>query len=1039
MNLPELSVKRPVLAGVMAMLICVAGLAAFTTLPLRQLPDIDPSIVTVQTTYRGASAEVTESRVTEVIENQLSGLQGIDEIASTSRDGRSNITITFNLGRNVDEAANDVRDAVARVVGSLPPEVDAPEIAKADLDSQPIMFLNVSSKSLDSLALYDYVDRYIVDRLATIDGVAQARIFGAPRYAMRIWLDRNAMAARSVTAEDIEQALRAQNVEAPAGGLEASEKDFSVRVARDYATPEDFAKLPIRVGGQDYVVRLGDVAHVEEGADERRRYFRGNGTPQLGLGIIRQSQANDIDISKKLHEEIATISQNLPAGTEIAVAFDSTVFTARAVEEVWVTLAIAILLVALVNYLFLGSLRAAIIPSIVAPLCVLGSFLFLAVFGFSINILTLLALVLSIGLVVDDAIVVVENIQRRVDLGEPANVAALRGSRQVYFAVIATTLVLLAVFAPLLFLPGFVGRLFVELGVAIGGAVLVSAFLALSLSPMMASKLLVKAEHMGPVGRAVQAGVAASQRSYEASLHLILKRPWAMGAVILIVAGAAYGLLKLTPAELTPQEDQGRVDVNVSAPEGVGFDGMTRIMSGIEQTLMAELGKGEVTRLITVAPNFGDGRFSTGRAVVVLADWKKRKRSASEIAASLQAKLSNVTAARVVVSARSGFQRGAAGGREISVVLQGANLAEIAKRVEPVLAAARQDGRFSRVRTNYEPNSPRYVVTIDRERAASSGISVDQVGRTLETMFGSRRVTTYLRNGLEYDVLMQADLESRRSADDLSDVYLRARNGELTPLASLVSLRLEGDNADRRRLNRLSALTLTANFDQGTTIDDATQFFSRELKAKAPEIVYRWTGEAKDRQEAGSAILVAFLVALLVVFLVLAAQFESLIHPAIIMMTVPLAIGGGLFGLYVTGQSLNIYSQIGLIILVGIAAKNGILIVEFANQLRDQGKSVAEAAIDASSLRLRPIVMTSMTAAIGALPLVFGHGAGSEARVAIGITIFFGVVFATLLTLFVIPVLYAAFARFTRSPEWTAKQIDAYEAQEKLAQTSAAE
>ncbi len=1047
MNLSEISVKRPVLAAVLALLVCVAGVAAYFTLPLRQLPDIDPSIVTVQTGYRGASAETVETRITEVIENQLSGLQGVDEISSTSRDGRSSITISFRLGRPVDEAANDVRDAVARVAGALPPEADPPEVAKADLDSQPIMFINVASTTLEPLALNDYVERYVIDRLATIDGVAQARIFGAPRFSMRIWLDREAMAARQVTVEDIESALRAQNVEAPAGGLESTQKDYSVRLARNYSSPEDFRRLPIRAAGGGsaggdagaYVVRLGDVARVEEGADERRRYFRGNGAPQLGIGIVRQSQANDLDIAKGVREEIARIQETLPPGTEILTAFDGTVFTARAVEEVWVTMLIAVLLVALVNYFFLGALRAAFIPSIVAPICVLGAFIFLAIFGFSINILTLLALVLSIGLVVDDAIVVVENIQRRIDLGEPRAVAALRGAKQVYFAVIATTAVLLAVFAPLLFLPGFIGRLFVELGVAIGGAVLVSAFLALSLGPMLGSKMLAPARRAGPVARGVDAAVQAARKSYETSLELALRAPLVSGAAIIVLGFGAYLLLNSVKSELTPTEDQGRVDVSVSAPEGVGYDSMTKIMATLEQKLIPKIGKGEIARVITVSPGFGDSRFSSGRAVVVLTDWSKRKRSASEVATSLQQELSGVTAARIVVTARGGFQRGGGAAGELNVALKGADLKAIAARIEPVMTAFRSDPRFSRARTNYEPNSPRYVVDIDRERAASLGVSVDQIGRALETMLGSRRATTYLREGLEYDVLLQASLDDRRGVSDLNNVYVRAGSGKLAPLSALARVRIEGDSADRRRVDRLRTMTFAVNFGPGVTIDDATALFAAQITQHAPEIVYEWAGEAKDRNEAGSAILWAFLLALLIVFLVLAAQFESFIHPLVIMATVPLAISGGLFGLYMSGLSLNLYSQIGLIILVGIAAKNGILIVEFANQLRDEGRGIREAVIEAASLRLRPIVMTSMTTAIGALPLIFSHGAGSEARVAIGVTIFSGVVFATILTLFAIPALYSVMARFTRSPDWTSRQIDAYEASEKTAKAAPAE
>lgn len=1041
MTLPELSVKRPVLAAVMSLIIVVIGFGAFFSLPLRELPDIDQPVVSVSTAYRGASAEVVETRVTEVIENQLSGLEGIDRIESSSRDGRSNITITFQLDRNLDDAANDVRDAVARVAGALPVEADPPQVEKADSSAVPIMFINVSSTQFSPLELNDYVDRYVIDRLSTIDGVARAQVFGAPRYSMRIWLDREAMAARGVTVDDVEAALRRQNVEMPAGSLESASVDFTVRADRTYRSPEDFARLPLFAPGAQgagYAVRLGDVARVEEGPDERRRFFRGNGVPQLGMGIVRQSRANDILIADQVYQRLDEIRVTLPEHMSILIAFDGTVFTRGAIEEVWVTLIVAIGLVALVNYIFLGTWRAALMPSIVAPICVLGAFIALAPFGFSINLLTLLAIVLAIGLVVDDAIVVTENMQRRVELGEPRMVAAMRGGNQVYFAVIATTLVLFAVFAPLFFLPGYVGRLFIELAAAIAGAVAISSLLALTLTPMMGSKLLRESKSAGPVARAVDWAMSRFRASYEASLGLVVQRPLASFLIAGAIGAAAIGLLQVVRSELVPIEDRGRIDISINGPEGAGFDAMTEHFLDVEQRLMKYTETGDVFRVIMVAPSFGDTRFSTARGIVVLSPWEERARSLETILNDMQRDLGGVTGARAVASARAAFSQGGGGGGggDVSVVLLGADFEQMAQAAGPIVAAARANPGLTRVRTSYEPNAPRLVLDIDRERAAALGVSVEQIGRTLETMFGSRRVTTYLREGQEYDVLLQAGLENRRSLEDLVNVHVRTASGELAPLTNLINTKVVGDNADRRRTDRLRAITINANIGPGYTLGEAIAFMETTLRAEAPEVSYTWSGAARDFQQAGNAIAIAFALALLVVFLVLAAQFESFIHPAIIMTTVPLAIFGGLFGLFMAGSTLNIYSQIGLIILVGIATKNGILIVEFANQLRDEGRGVREAIIEAAGLRLRPIIMTSLTTVMGALPLMLTTGPGAESRFTIGVTIFAGVAFATLVTLFIVPAFYNALARFTKSPEWNAQQIKSFEDRENMGQAA---
>jgi multidrug efflux pump len=1035
--LSDLSVRRPVFAAVAAIILCVIGLAAFTSLPIRELPNVDPPVVSISTTYTGASAEVIEERITQVIERQVAGIQGIDRVNSSSRDGRSQITITFTLDRDLDAAANDVRDAVSRVTANLPDQADPPQIAKAQADSSPIIILNLTSTTLSPLELADYADRYLVERMSTVPGVAQAGLNGQ-LYAMRIWLNPDAMAARGVTVDDVETALNNQNVELPAGALEGEAKDFTIRVARSYSRPEDFVKLPLRpANASGFVLRLGDVARVEEGSNERRKIFRGNGVNQVGIFLTRQSQANDVAISKVVDKEIEEINKTLPAGTKLIKAVDNSIFTAEAIHEVWVTMGISIGLVALVNLVFLGSWRSALIPSIVAPICILSTFIVLAPLGFSLNLLTLLALVLAVGLVVDDAIVVVENIQRRVDEGEPANVAALRGTRQVFFAVVATTIVLISVFAPLMFLPGYIGRLFVELAVAIAAAVGFSALLALSLSPMLASKLLRPAAGGNWFNRKVDYAMDKLKDSYRHSLEGLLAARSASigtGLVVLFLALVAGGLFAVLPQELVPAEDRGRVDISINGPEGSGFDYTVKAANQVEKQLEKYRADGVAERTIIAVPRFGQNQFNTGNGVLVLKGWGERDKTADEVAAELNKSLSRITGVRAVASVRGAFQRGGGGGggTNIDLIATGNDYVELADWLKPILAAAQDNPGLSRPRIDYEPTSPRLSVRIDRDKAASLGVSAQSIGRALETMFGSRRATTYIKNGQEYDVILQSTLEQRRSVADLDQLQVRTQSGALVPLSTVVTTELRGDAPDRPRVDRLRSVTLTTQLAPGYTVEDAVRFFQDEAAARpTPGVSVKWGGQAKDFLEASGAVGVAFGLALLLVFLVLAAQFESWIHPAVIMLTVPLAVLGGLFGLLVTGSTINTYSQIGLIILVGIAAKNGILIVEFANQLRDEGLKVKEAVIEAAALRLRPIIMTSIAAAMGALPLMLWTGAGAGSRKTIGAVIFMGAIFATLLTLFVVPVFYNLLARFTKSPEWTARQIEDYEAREK--------
>ncbi|MBN8606565.1 MAG: efflux RND transporter permease subunit [Caulobacterales bacterium] len=1042
MTLSDLSVRRPVLATVFSLIIIAFGLIAFTNLPLRELPDVDRPIVSVSTSYPGASAQVVENQITRIIEDQLSGIDGIDTIGATSRDGRSSINIEFSLDRDLEDATNDVRNAVSRARGQLPADIDEPVIRKADADADAIIWFSLESTTLNRIELTDYADRYVVDRLAVLNGVANVQIGGGFRRSLRIWLDTNALAARGLTVQDVETALRSQNVELPAGYVQSQERDYQVRVARAFETPEQFQRLPIsRSATDEAVVRLGDVARVEIAPEETRSVFRGNGVEQIGLGIVRQSRSNALEVGRIVKEEIEQITPTLPEGTRFVVSYDSTIFIDRAIQRVGQALLESTILVVLVIFLFLGSWRAAFIPAAVIPVCLIGAFLVMSIFGFSINLLTLMALVLAIGLVVDDSIVVLENVQRRVDtLGEPPLVAAERGARQVFFAVVATSAVLVAVFAPLLFVGGYVGSLFVELAVTIAGIVVISAFAALSLSPMMCSKLVKPVKTSTRLSRFVDAALDALRASYRRSLEAALNAKslvFALFGVVVLIGGFIFTQLS---SELTPPEDRGNLIIFAQAPEGSGFEYTSRVMSQVEDVLMSYVESGEAQRIMIVVPGFGDAgtnRFSSGIGRVFLANWEDRHRSGAEIETEMNQRLGQIPGAIIRARMQSPFSGGGGGGADgASIVLLGSTYEQVAPVAQRMVDRLRQSPNFQRPRMNYEPTSPRVLVEIDRERAAALGVSVQAIGRTLEATMGSRRVNTITDRGEEYYVYLQAERDERSNVADLSNKFVRSdRTGELVPLATLVQTHTQGDAAERRRMNRQAAITVSASIAGDYAIGDALN----ELEAVAHDeigdqpIALDYTGAARQFKQSTGAIAFAFGFALVIVFLVLAAQFESFVHPFVIMIAVPLALTGGLFGLFLFDFTLNIYSQIGLIILIALAAKNGILIVEFANQLRDEGKSIRDAIVEASDLRVRPVLMTSVATVVGAIPLIMGHGAGGESRMTIGVVIFFGLTVATLLTLFVVPVFYDLLAHYTKSPEATAKAIEEYEHGEAVA------
>jgi multidrug efflux pump len=1024
MTLSDIAVRRPVLAFVASALIIVFGILGLRELPLRELPDVDQPVVSVQAEYPGANAEVVENRVTQVIEDQLSGIDGIELIQSSSRDGNSSISITFDLSRDIEAAANDVRDAVSRIADRLPPEIEQIEVQKQDSDARPFMWYALMSDRMTSEELSDYAERSMIDRFSVIDGVARVRIGGQRRYAIRIWLDPQAMAARGITVSDIDTALRTQNVEVPGGSIETPDTQIVVRVERMFTEPESFERLPIGRGEGGHIIRLAEVADISLEAEEQRTLFRGNANNMIGLGFVRQSQANSVQVASDVNAEAERIRPNLPEGMTLIVASDDTVFIEESIREVWRTLLVAATLVVLVIYLFLGSFRAAIIPAAVVPVCLIGVFAGLAIAGFSINILTLLALVLVIGLVVDDSIVVLENIQRRVDMGEGPALASLRGGRQVFFAVIATTAVLVAVFVPLVFLPGFIGRIFNELALTIAVAVILSSFVALTLSPMMASKLIKPSTEARGPARWVNEIVNRVRGNYRSSLEIAVKTPWMIIPVILVALGGSAYLLNKLPGELTPPEDRGGFFGFFSGPEGASFDYMTQQATEVENIVMEYVEAGELRRVLVVAPGWGGSGYNSGIVIGSMVHWDDR-RDGSEIMGEINERFGQLTGVRAFASMRSAI-RGGGGGDDIQFVLQGPDYQSLDAEAERLLAAIREGNpNLMRARKNYEPTSPRLVVDIDRERAADLGVSVADIGQTLQTHLGSRRVGQFVEQGEAYNVIMENRRDQRSSAQDLETLYVSGREGRLIPLSNLVSITEIGEASSRNRVDRQRAITVSATLADGYTLGEAVEWLDdwagREL---APGFSTTYLGGAKEFLEANSALLFAFGMALLIVFLVLAAQFESFIQPFVIMLTVPLAVTGGLFGLEVIGSSLNIYSQIGLVILIGLAAKNGILIVEFANQLREEGRDVMTATLDAAEIRFRPILMTGLSTAIGAAPLMLASGPGAESRITIGVVIFTGVTVATLFTLFVIPVAYSVLGRFTKTPNWMSKQLE---------------
>lgn len=1018
MLLSDTSVRRPVLAMVMNLILIAFGVVAYTRLPVREYPDIEPPIVTVETYYRGASASVVERRITQRLEDRISQVEAIKNISSVSTDGKSEITVEFNLGRDLDAAANDIREAISPTLATMPEEVEPPNVGKTELSAEVLMYLNLTSNFRSTLELNDYAERYLVDRFSRLPGIARVRVSGAARYALRVWLDREALAARGLTALDVEEALRRENIDPPAGAVQSLDRQFTVRLNRQYNTTQDFERLVIARGENGYQVRLAEVARVELGADEARTIFKGNRVRMVSLGMVRQSRANPLEVAKAVRAEADKVRSTLPKDMRLENSYDISQFIEESIHEVYRTLAIALVLVVAIIYLFLGSMRAVLVPALAVPVSMFATCIVLMMLDYSMNTLTLLAFVLAIGLVVDDAIVVLENIHRRIEEGEAPLVAAYLGTRQVGFAVVATTLVLMAVFVPVTFMPGDTGRLFAEFSVTLAIAVGFSGFVALTLSPMLASKILRGREGDGLVARMMHRIFAWIQAGYRRVLSSFLLFPATALPIVVAVTAMCWWLLKTMPEEFTPREDRGSFFVTATSPPGTTFANTSETLDKVNERLMYLVEKThEATRVNARAPRtFGTAAdFNESIAVLTLSPFGTR-RSGFDIMAEVRQKTADLPGAKISVVMRQGMARGL--NKAMEVVLSGPTFEELAQWRDIIMAKARENPRLLGFDCDYRDTKPQLRVTIDQIRAADLGVSSENIGRTLETLLGGRRATTFIHQGEEYDVILEGSYADKRSPLDLNNIFVRSeRSSKLIPLANLVTMDEFADSGTLNRYNRMRSITFDAELATGYSLGEAVKYMEDLVADNLPaSAVVGYKGNSLKLKESSGSSALIFALALLVAFLVLAAQFESFVHPLTIMLTVPVAIAGAMLGLQFMGMNQSIYSQIGLIMLIGLAAKNGILIVEFVNQLRDEGVEFREAVLQASEQRLRPIVMTALATVMGALPLMLGHGAGYETRMVVGAVIVFGVSLATIVTLFLVPMVYALIAQRTGSP-----------------------
>ena len=1005
MKFSETSIRRPVFATVMSLLLVLVGAVSFMGLQVREYPRIDEPVVNVTTRLTGASSEVIESQVTKPLEDSISGIEGVDIITSVSRAEQSQITARFKLSKSPEDAAADVRDRVSRVRGRLPDAIDEPVIAKVEADATPTIWLAFSSETLSPLEITDLINRVVKPRLQTVPGVADVQINGDRKFSMRIWVDPDKLAAFRLTVQDVEDALRKQNLEVPAGRIESQQREFSVTAQTDLVSPAQFGEIALKTAS-GYVVRLRDIARIEQAAASERSSVRLNGVPAVSMGVIRQATANPLEVADGVRLVMPKIQLDLPPAVRVQQANDNSIFIDRSIKSVYKTIAEAVLLVALVVFVFLRTLRASIIPLVTIPVSLIGVFGLMAAVGFTINTLTLLALVLAIGLVVDDAIVVLENIFRHVEEGLSPFQAALRGAKEVGFAVVAMTMTLAAVYAPLAFTPGRTGRLFVEFALTLAGAVIVSGFTALTLTPMMCSKLLRHNPNPNRFDRMMEALLVWTSARYEVALRWVLLRRWIVLGVMAISAGASWWLFKSAKSELAPLEDRGVILATVNAPDGSTLEYTQRYMQAIERIGM---GYPEFDRVFVVT---GNPTVSQGVAFLRTTDWSERSRSTQLLSRELLPKfamLPGVTAFPITPpSLGQGFRE-----RAINFVIVSSDSYDNLARVsQQILAEMAKNPGIVQPDSDLRLNKPELFIQVDRDRAADAGVAVDQVARTIESMLGGRNVTRYKRDAEQYDVIVQTEGRGRTTPEDIDRMFVRGKGDAMVPLASLVTVRESVSPRELNHFNQRRSVALTANLAPGYSMGEALDFMDQTAaKVLKPGYSTELNGVSREFRSSSGALGLVFVLALLFIFLVLSAQFESFVDPFVIMLAVPLSMVGALAALHLSGGTLNVYSQIGLITLVGLITKHGILIVEFSNQLRQQGREMHEAVVEAAALRLRPILMTTAAMVLGALPLALATGAGAESRQQIGWVIVGGMSLGTLLTIFVVPTMYTLFAR----------------------------
>ena len=1024
MQLPEICIRRPVFATVMSLMIVLLGLISFQRLSVREYPKIDTPVVSVRTVYKGASPQVIESQITQPLEDSLSGIEGVRTIKSVSREEVSQITVEFLLERNVDAAANDVRDRVARVKALLPEAADDSVVSKIEADAQAIIWLRLSSEAHAALEISDYADRYVADRLKTLPGVASVIIGGERRYAMRLWIDRDRLAGYGLTPQDVENALRRQNVEIPSGRIESAQREFTVLTAADLQSEAQFNDMIVSEA-RGYPVRLKDVGQARLGALDERNVVRVNGNPAVGLGVVKQSTANTLSVARAVKAEMQRVQPSLPPGMQLAVAFDSSIFIEHSIRSVYWSMAEAVLLVVLVIFVFLRSFRSTLIPFVTIPVSLVGAVFFLYLMGFTINVLTLLGLVLAIGLVVDDAIVVLENCHRHVEMGKDPRLASADGSREIAFAVVAMSLTLTAVFAPVAFVPGNTGRLFAEFALTVASAVAVSGFVALTLTPMMCSRILKAHEKHGGVYLAMERFFHGMTEGYRRLLARLLGAKKLVVAAFFAVLAGAVAMLVTLKDELSPQEDRGFFISLVLAPEGASLDYTDGYMRQIER-MFSQVP--EIRSYFTVvAPGLErPNPVNLGIAFSQLAPWEERQRSTQAVTGELAPKMFGGLPGVLAFPVNPPSLGQSFRNPPVQFVIQANSYEDLERMTNALLAKARESKAIANPDVDLRLNKPQLSVEIDREKAATLGIDVETIGRTLETLLGGRQVTRFKREGKQYDVIVQLEARDRETPTDLTSIFVRARDGRLVQLSNLVRVRETVGPKELNHFNRQRAAILSANVAPGYTLGEALE----SLQAAAREALDQTArteldGPSREFKESGAALLFAFALACAFIYLMLAAQFESFVAPFVIMLTVPLASLGALLALKLSGGTLNVYSKVGLVMLIGLITKHGILIVEFANQLRGRGMAQLEAVVEAATLRLRPILMTTGAMVLGTVPLAIATGAGAEARQAIGWVIVGGLLLGTVFTLFVIPTAYVLLVGRLRGAKTVAHGVPA--------------